>query len=55
MDGDGLQWMIGGDPPFDVARLDPRRFAGIEPHDEALTVAGVRQYANYYTPAGIAC
>jgi len=47
------EWMIGGAPPFDVSSLDPRRFGETAFDPDALTKAGLWQYANYYTPAGV--
>jgi glycine/D-amino acid oxidase-like deaminating enzyme len=44
------EWMIGGEPPFDLSSLDPGRFGPGPLDDEALTSAGLWRYANYYTP-----
>jgi glycine/D-amino acid oxidase-like deaminating enzyme len=44
------EWMIGGQPPFDLSSLSPSRFAGQPIDDEALARAGIWQYENYYTP-----
>ncbi len=44
------EWMIGGEPPFDLASLDPGRFGPGPFDDEELTAAGLWRYANYYTP-----
>ena len=44
------EWMIGGDPPFDLSALDPGRFGPGPLDDDELTAAGLWRYANYYTP-----
>lgn len=44
------EWIVGGEPPLDLAELDPDRFAGQALSAEELRAAGVWQYANYYTP-----
>lgn len=46
-------WIVGGAPPFDLGTLHPGRFAGAALDAEALVAAGVRQYANYYTPGSV--
>jgi glycine/D-amino acid oxidase-like deaminating enzyme len=43
------EWITTGQPSLDVRSLDPKRFAGAWLDEEALTAAGVWQYANYYT------
>jgi glycine/D-amino acid oxidase-like deaminating enzyme len=45
------EWIVGGEPPFDLSALDPGRFGAGPIDDEELTAAGVWRYANYYTPA----
>lgn len=44
------EWIIGGEPPLDLAPLDPGRFGPGPFADDALTAAGLWRYANYYTP-----
>lgn len=44
------EWMIGGEPPFDLSGLDPGRFGPGPLADDELTAAGLWRYANYYTP-----
>jgi glycine/D-amino acid oxidase-like deaminating enzyme len=44
------EWIIGGEPPFDLSSLDPGRFGPGPFNDEELTNAGLYRYANYYTP-----
>lgn len=44
------EWMLGGEPPFDLSSLDPSRLMPQTLSDEDLTAAGVWQYENYYTP-----
>lgn len=44
------EWMIGGEPPFDLSSLDPGRFGSGPFADDELTAAGLWRYANYYTP-----
>jgi 4-methylaminobutanoate oxidase (formaldehyde-forming) len=44
------EWMIGGEPPFDLSSLDPSRLMPQTLSDEDLAAAGVWQYENYYTP-----
>lgn len=45
------EWIVGGEPPFDLSSLDPGRFGPGPLDDEELTAAGLWRYANYYTPA----
>jgi glycine/D-amino acid oxidase-like deaminating enzyme len=45
------EWIVGGEPPFDLSILDPGRFGPGPFDDEALAEAGRDRYANYYTPA----
>lgn len=45
------EWIVGGEPPLDMSSLDPGRFGPGPIDDDALTSAGLWQYANYYTPA----
>jgi glycine/D-amino acid oxidase-like deaminating enzyme len=47
------EWMVGGEPPFDLSSLDPGRFGPARFADEELTAAGLYRYANYYTPQPI--
>jgi 4-methylaminobutanoate oxidase (formaldehyde-forming) len=44
------EWIVGGEPPFDLSSLDPDRFVGKPLAAEELRAAAVWQYANYYTP-----
>ncbi|MDQ3226318.1 MAG: FAD-binding oxidoreductase [Chloroflexota bacterium] len=44
------EWIVGGEPPFDLSRLDPGRFGPGPFDDDGLTAAGLWRYANYYTP-----
>jgi glycine/D-amino acid oxidase-like deaminating enzyme len=44
------EWIIGGEPPFDLSSLDPGRFGPGPLDDDALVAAGRYQYSNYYTP-----
>lgn len=45
------EWIVGGEPPFDLSILDPGRFGPGPFADEALAEAGRERYANYYTPS----
>lgn len=47
------EWLIGGEPPFDVRSLDPARVAAAPADADALVKAGIWQYANYYTPRAV--
>jgi glycine/D-amino acid oxidase-like deaminating enzyme len=44
------EWIIGGEPPFDLSLLDPNRFGPAPLDDDELVAAGLWRYANYYTP-----
>jgi glycine/D-amino acid oxidase-like deaminating enzyme len=44
------EWMVGGEPPFDLSSLNPGRFGPGPLDDDELTAAGLWRYANYYTP-----
>ena len=44
------EWIIGGEPPFDLSLLDPNRFGPAPLDDDELIAAGLWRYANYYTP-----
>jgi glycine/D-amino acid oxidase-like deaminating enzyme len=44
------EWIVGGEPPLDLASLDPGRFGPGPLDDDELTAAGLWRYANYYTP-----
>ena len=44
------EWIVGGEPPFDLSSLDPGRFGPGPLDDGELTSTGLWQYANYYTP-----
>jgi glycine/D-amino acid oxidase-like deaminating enzyme len=44
------EWIVGGEPPLDLASLDPGRFGSGPLDDDELTAAGLWRYANYYTP-----
>jgi glycine/D-amino acid oxidase-like deaminating enzyme len=44
------EWIVGGEPPFDLSSLSPGRFGPGPFPDADLTAAGVWRYANYYTP-----
>jgi glycine/D-amino acid oxidase-like deaminating enzyme len=44
------EWIVGGEPPLDMAKLDPGRFGPGPFLDDELTAAGLWRYANYYTP-----
>src|SRR6185295_13725969 len=44
------EWIVGGEPPFDISSLDPGRFGPGPFVDADLTAAGLWRYANYYTP-----
>lgn len=44
------EWIVGGEPPFDLSSLSPGRFGPGPFADAELTAAGVWRYANYYTP-----
>ena len=46
------EWIVGGDPPFDVSALAPDRFATANLTDDQLRDAGIWQYVNYYVPPG---
>lgn len=45
------EWIVGGQPPFDVSLIDPNRFDHQGMTDQQLLDASIWQYANYYTPA----
>lgn len=45
------EWIVGGQPPFDMSLLDPNRFDHRGMTDAELLAATTFQYANYYTPA----
>ena len=45
------EWILGGTPPIPMDRFAPARFAGRPLSAEDLRDAGIRQYANYYTPS----
>jgi 4-methylaminobutanoate oxidase (formaldehyde-forming) len=45
------EWIVGGEPPFDLSPLDPNRFASRQLSDEELVATCAFQYANYYTPS----
>jgi 4-methylaminobutanoate oxidase (formaldehyde-forming) len=44
------EWIVGGEPPLDMASLNPGRFGPGPFADDELTSAGLWRYANYYTP-----
>jgi glycine/D-amino acid oxidase-like deaminating enzyme len=44
------EWMVGGEPPFDLSSLEPGRFGAGPFDDDELTASGLWHYANYYTP-----
>lgn len=44
------EWIVGGEPPIDMAGLSPGRFGAGPFDDDELTSAGLWRYANYYTP-----
>jgi glycine/D-amino acid oxidase-like deaminating enzyme len=44
------EWIVGGEPPLDMASLSPGRFGPGPFDDDELTAAGLWRYANYYTP-----
>ncbi len=44
------EWIVGGEPPFDLSPLTPARFASTAMSASELRAAGIWQYANYYTP-----
>ena len=44
------EWIVGGEPPLDMASLSPERFGPGPFADDELTAAGLWRYANYYTP-----
>jgi glycine/D-amino acid oxidase-like deaminating enzyme len=44
------EWIVGGEPPFDLSSLDPGRFGTGPFDDDELAAAGRWRYANYYTP-----
>ncbi len=44
------EWMVGGEPPFDLSSLDPGRFGTGPLDDDELAASGLWHYANYYTP-----
>jgi 4-methylaminobutanoate oxidase (formaldehyde-forming) len=44
------EWIVGGQPPFDMSLLDPNRFDHHGLTDQQLLDATIWQYANYYTP-----
>jgi glycine/D-amino acid oxidase-like deaminating enzyme len=45
------EWIVGGEPPFDLSVVDPGRFGPGPFADDELTASGVWRYANYYTPS----
>lgn len=45
------EWIVGGEPPFDLSILDPGRFGPGPFEDAALAEAARDRYANYYTPS----
>jgi 4-methylaminobutanoate oxidase (formaldehyde-forming) len=45
------EWIVGGEPPFDLSLLAPDRFASQGLTPELLHEKAVWQYANYYTPS----
>jgi glycine/D-amino acid oxidase-like deaminating enzyme len=47
------EWIVGGEPPFDLSSLAPSRFGPGPFDDDALTAAGRWRYANYYTPQSV--
>jgi glycine/D-amino acid oxidase-like deaminating enzyme len=44
------EWIVGGEPPFDLSLLAPDRFAGTGLTPDLLQERAIWQYANYYTP-----
>jgi glycine/D-amino acid oxidase-like deaminating enzyme len=44
------EWIVGGEPEIDLSSFDPGRFGPGPIDDGELTLAGLWQYANYYTP-----
>ena len=44
------EWIVGGEPPFDMSLLDPNRFNRHGMTGEQLLADTTWQYANYYTP-----
>lgn len=44
------EWIVGGEPPFDLSLVDPNRFDHQGLTDQQLLDASIWQYANYYTP-----
>jgi len=44
------EWIIGGEPPFDLSYIDPNRFDRQGMSDQQLLDSTIWQYANYYTP-----
>ena len=48
------EWITAGAPSIDLSSLHPGRFADLAFDDDSLTAAGIWQYANYYTPGGLA-
>ena len=45
------EWIVGGEPPFDMGLLDPNRFNRHGLTDQQLLDSTIWQYANYYTPS----
>ncbi|MGE3797970.1 MAG: NAD(P)/FAD-dependent oxidoreductase [Thermomicrobiales bacterium] len=45
------EWIVAGEPPFDLSLLDPARFDRAGMTAEVLLQEATRQYANYYTPS----
>lgn len=45
------EWIVGGEPPFDLSLLSPDRFAAAPFAADALLERATWQYANYYTPS----
>lgn len=45
------EWIVGGEPAFDMSALDPDRFGPGPLDDDELVAAGLNMYSNYYTPA----
>jgi 4-methylaminobutanoate oxidase (formaldehyde-forming) len=44
------EWIVSGQPPFDLSLVDPNRFDHQGMTDQELLDASIWQYANYYTP-----
>jgi 4-methylaminobutanoate oxidase (formaldehyde-forming) len=47
------EWIVGGQPPFDLSLVDPNRFDHRGMTDQQLLDASIWQYANYYTPSSV--